>query len=86
MKLFHQTGFSKEPEGIFNDIDGGMPFWPDYVTPQGEMIKLVSGKIIGDYINSPRFRESSISEEIRKKQISIGTNLKPSDMILIYVK
>ena len=86
MKLYHQTGFSKEPEGIINDIDGGMPFWPDYVTPQGEMIQLVSGKIIGDYINSPRFRESTISEETRKKQISIGNNLKPSDMILISVK
>jgi hypothetical protein len=86
MKLYQQTGFSKEPEGIINDIDGGMPFWPDYVTPQGEMIQLVSGKIIGDYINSPGFRESTISEEISKKQISIGTNLKPSDMILIYVK
>lgn len=86
MKLYQQTGFTNEPEGIINDIDGGMPFWPDYVTPQGEMIQLVSGKIIGDYINSPGFRESTISEEIRKKQISIGTNLNPSDMILIYVK
>ena len=86
MKLYHQRGFSKEPEGIINDIDGGMPFWPDYITPQGEMIKLVSGKMIKDYINSPRFKESTISEETRKKQISIGTELKPSDMVLIYVK
>lgn len=86
MKLYHQTGFSEEPKGIINDIDGGMPFWPDYITPQGEMIKLVSGKMIKDYINSTRFRESTISEETRKKQISIGTELKPSDMVLIYVK
>ena len=86
MKLYHQTGFSKEPEGIINDIDGGMPFWPDYITPQGEMIKLVSGKMIRDYINSPRFKESTISEGNRKKQISIGKELKPSDMVLIYVK
>jgi hypothetical protein len=86
MKLYHQTGFSSEPEGIINDIDGGVPFWPDYITPQGEMIKLVSGKMIKDYINSPRFKESTISEETRKKQISIGTELKPSDMVLIYVK
>lgn len=86
MKLYQQTGFTNEPEGIINDIDGGMPFWPDYITPQGEMIKLVSGKIFKDYINSSKFRELTISEEIRKKQISIGNNLKPSDMILIYVK
>jgi hypothetical protein len=86
MKLYHQTGFSIEPEGINNDIDGGMPFWPDYITPKGEMIKLVSGKMIMDYINSTKFRKLTISKEIRKKQISIGNNLKPSDMILIYVK
>ena len=86
MKLYHQPGFSNEPEGIINDIDGGMSFWPDYITPQGEMIKLVSGKMIKDFINSARFRESTISEEDRKKQNSIGTELKSSDMVLIYVK
>jgi Domain of unknown function (DUF4933) len=86
MKLYHQTGFSKEPEGIINDIDGGMPFWPDYITPQGEMIKLVSGKMIKDYINSAKFRESTISEENRKKQKSVGDELKPSDMVLVFVK
>ncbi len=86
MKLYQQTGFTNEPEGIINDIDGGIPFWPDYITPQGEMIKLVSGKMIKDYINSPKFRELTISEESRKKQITMGNNLNPSDMILIYVK
>ncbi len=86
MKLFHQTGFSNEPEGIINDIDGGMPFWPDYITPQGEMVKLVSGKMIKEYINSDRFRETTISEENRKKLVSIGSELKSSDMVLIFVK
>lgn len=86
MKLYQQTGFTNEPEGIINDIDGGIPFWPDYITPQGEMIKLVSGKMIKDYVNSPKFRELTISEESRKKQITMGNNLNPSEMILIYVK
>ena len=86
MKLYHQTGFSNVPEDIINDIDGGMPFWPDYITPQGEMIKLVSGKMINDYVNSSKYKESTISEGNRKKQISISINLKPSDMVLIIVK
>lgn len=85
-KLFHHPGYTLEPEGIINDIDGGMPFWPDYITPQGEMIKLASGKMIKDYINSTKFRESTISEGNRKKQISVGTELRPSDMVLIFVK
>ena len=37
---------------LLNDLDGGMPFWPDFITPQGEMMKLVSGKVIKDYVNS----------------------------------
>jgi hypothetical protein len=85
-RLYHQTGFSNEPVSIINDIDGGMPFWPDYITPQGEMIKLVSGKMIKDYINSDRFRETTISEENRKKQLSIGSELKSTDMVIIFVK
>ena len=56
-KLYHQPGFTLAPEGIINDLDGGMPFWPDFITPQGEMMKLVSGKIIKDYVNSDEFKE-----------------------------
>ncbi len=39
-KIYHNPGYTSLPEGIANDIDGGMPFWPDIITPQGEMMKL----------------------------------------------
>jgi hypothetical protein len=85
-KLYHQQGYSTVPEGMMNDLDGGISFWPDFITPQGEMMKLQSGQVLKDYVNSDRFRKSSISEENRKKQISMAEGLKPTDMVVIIVK
>jgi hypothetical protein len=85
-KLIHLPEFSNTPRGLINDLDGGMPFWPDYVTPQDEMIKLVSGKILKDYISSPSFKISDISDEKRQKQISMVAGLRNTDMVIIIVK
>jgi len=85
-KLYHQPGFTLLPEGILNDLDGGMPFWPDFITPRGEMMKLVSGKAMKDYINSAGFKEASVSEEKRQKLVSMASGLKLTDMIIMIVK
>jgi len=85
-KLYHESGFTSLPEGLTNDLDGGMPFWPDFITPQGEMMKLVSGKVMKDYVNSDEFKKSSVSEEKKRKQISMASGLKPTDMIVVIVK
>ncbi len=85
-KLYHQPGFTLLPEGLVNDLDGGMPFWPDFITPQGEMMKLVSGKVMKDYFNSEEFKKASVSEEKRQKLISMVSGLKPTDMIVVIVK
>jgi hypothetical protein len=85
-KLYHQPGFTLLPAGLVNDLDGGMPFWPDFITPQGEMMKLVSGKVMKDYINSEEFKKTSVSEEKRQKQISMAAELKPTDMVVVIVK
>ena len=85
-RLYHQPGFTLVPEGLVNDLDGGMPFWPDFITPGGEMMKLVSGKVLKDYINSDEFKKSSISEEQKQKQISMASGLKPTDMVVVIVK
>jgi hypothetical protein len=85
-KLFHHPGYTLAPEGLTNDLDGGIPFWPDFVTPQDEMMKLVSGKILKDYISSPSFKKSDISDEKRQKQISMVAGLRNTDMVIIIVK
>jgi hypothetical protein len=85
-KLFHHPGYTLAPEGLTNDLDGGIPFWPDIITPQGEMMKLVSGKVMKDYINSSEFKKASVSDENRHKQISMVSGLKNTDMVIIMVK
>jgi hypothetical protein len=85
-KVFGEPGFSLMPEDPINDLDGGMPFWPDFVTPQDEMMKLVSGKTIKDYINSEEFKTANISDENRRKQITLASGLRPTDMVIVFVK
>jgi len=85
-KLYHQPGFTLLPEDILNDIDGGMPFWPDFISPQGEMMKLVSGRAIKDYVNSEEFKTADISQENRRKQISMASSLRATDMVIVIVK
>ena len=85
-KVYHQPGFTLLPEGLINDLDGGMPFWPEFITPQGEMMKLVSGRVMKDYINSEGFRNAAISEKDRQKQILMASKLKPTDMIVVIAK
>jgi hypothetical protein len=74
------------PEGLENDLDGGIPFWPEFITPQDEMMKLVSGRVLKDYINSDNFKKSTFSEEKKQKQISMASGLRPTDMIVVIVK
>jgi hypothetical protein len=85
-KIYHNPGYTFLPVGIVNDIDGGMPFWPDIITPQGEMMKLVSGKVIKDYVNSAEFKEANISDDNRQKLNSMVSGLKNTDMVIIIVK
>jgi hypothetical protein len=85
-KLFHQAGFTLVPEGIKNDLDGGMPFWPDFVTPRGEMMKLFSEKVIKDFVNSEGFKTAAISNGNRRKQVSMASGLKNTDMVIMIVK
>jgi hypothetical protein len=85
-KLIHQPGFTLLPEDIKNDLDGGLSFWPDLITPQGEMMKLFSGKIIKDFVNSEEFKTAAISDENRRKQVLMASGLRNTDMIIMIVK
>jgi hypothetical protein len=85
-KLYHLPGFTPLPEGLANDLDGGMPFWPDFITPQDEMMKLVSGRTIKDYVHSEEFKTADISQENRRKQISLASSLRATDMVIVIVK
>lgn len=85
-RLYRQQGFSLLPEGLPNDLDGGLPFWPDFITPQGEMMKLVSGKIIKNFMNSSGFTDKKLPTENRTTLMSLASGLKNTDMVIMIVK
>lgn len=82
-RLYVLPDSSYTPKGLVNDIDGCIPFWPDFISPKGEMMKLVSGKLLKDYINSAAFKNSNITQDNRRKQTSFAEELKDTDMIII---
>jgi len=85
-KVYQEPGSSLLPEDFINDLDGGIPFWPEFITSKGEMMKLVSGKMLKDYLSSEAFNKSEIPSEQRNKMHSMISGLKPTDMVIMIVK
>ncbi len=96
---FHYTLFNKQnstlthfPDGtsmeigIENDLDGGNPFWPDYVTPSGELVMFVNGKEFRDYINSSDFEQRNIPKDQRDIQVRMANSLKDNDQVLMFAE
>jgi hypothetical protein len=42
--------------GLVNDLDGGLLFWPRYITPQGKLVKTISPEILKNYIQSSEYK------------------------------
>jgi len=84
--LFHNPVAGSEEFGIENDLDGGIPFWPDYVTPAGELVMQITGKQFKDYIFSVDFEQRKIPKDQRDKQVLMASNLKVNDQMLMFVR
>jgi len=85
-KIYHQPQDETESKGIVNDLDGGISFWPEFITPGGEMMKLISGSMIKNYLNSVEFKTKVITEDDREKQTSMASELRDQDIVVIIVK
>ena len=84
--LLHHPVVISEDFGIENDLDGGNPFWPDYVTPSGELVMLVTGKEFRDYINFGDFEQRNIPKDQRDRQVLMANSLKDNDQVLMFAK
>ncbi len=84
-KLYHLPGQSSTPEYLKNDVDGGISFWPEFVTPKGNMLMLLTGQEIKEYINSSDFKNGNLSEEQRQNQAKMASGLKNNDMVVMIV-
>lgn len=84
-KLYHFPKHSAEPKNLINDIDGGISFWPEFITPEGKMLMMVSGRMMKEYVNSNDFASNTMSEEQRQKQIGMANALVDSDKLVVMV-
>lgn len=48
---------------IENDIDGGLPVWPETVTPDGKIYKTFEGWELKQHVKSEKFEQSEISTD-----------------------
>jgi len=85
-KLYHLPGQSLTPVYLRNDIDGGISFWPEFVTPKGNMLMLVTGKELKEYIKSNEFKKEELTVEQRQKQIDMAQGLKNNDIVVMMIK
>ena len=85
-KLYHLQGQSLTPVYLKNDIDGGISFWPEFVTPNGSMMMLVTGKELKEYIKSNEFENNDLTAKQRQEQIDKAQVLKNNDIVVMIVK
>jgi hypothetical protein len=82
-KLYHFPEQSFNPQNLKNDIDGGISFWPEFVTPEGNMMMVITGQKIKQYINSEEFKTNTLPEAQRQKQIKMARELRNTDVIVM---
>ena len=73
-------------KGVTNNIDGGVPFWPQKVGVDGKMAQIISGKMIKERVSSVDFRDEWNQREQGKRLIALASGLSDKDVIIMVVE
>jgi len=84
-QFYHSSDQTLRPKNMVNDLDGGLPFWPEFVTPEGKMFMTISGKMLKEHIATTEFKNAEITDEQRQNQVQMANTLNESDKIVIVV-
>jgi hypothetical protein len=71
--------------GITNDLDGGMPFWPQSVDAQGRKIALTRGETIRETLTDDWFARSKAADPEKKEQLRKMVNTLTDDDWIVTV-
>lgn len=74
------------PQGIVNDIDGGFLFWPQKVSPNGEVYEMILGEKLKEHIQSETFINSNAPQNKKDKLIHLTKTIRPNQLVLIVYK
>ena len=76
-----------EDKGIENDIDGGLPFWPQEVGGQGEKYMYVSGKNMKSTLTETWFSRSKAQQSDKAAELKqFVQSVDDGDLVIIIVK
>lgn len=71
---------------FYNDIDGGMPFWPQGKVSDDKMYMIIHGYELKDYLARKKKKDNPIIDELgRKKLLDIAENAKISDNPILMI-
>jgi len=74
-------------EGMTNDIDGGMRFWPQSIDSQGRKIALMSGKVIRETLTDQWLSNSRASSPEKKEALrQFVKTLTDNDQVVVVVE
>jgi hypothetical protein len=71
------------PQGIVNDIDGGFLFWPQKVSPKGEIYEVVAGDKLKRHIASEEYINSNAPENKKIELKKLTDKIKEDQLVLI---
>lgn len=70
---------------FLNDIDNGLPFWPHFVTPRGELGMLVLPERLKTYLQKGRYKlETEKAKELERLAITLKLDI--NERIIMLVK
>lgn len=72
--------------GVVNDIDGGLLFWPEKVSSNGEVYEVVTGETLKKHITTDRFQNSSAPQYKKDELKTLAEKVKNDQLILIVYK
>jgi CRISPR/Cas system-associated protein Csx1 len=59
----------KKLKGFYNDIDGGMPYWPIYINRKQEVVSFLYPDEMKEMLTNEYFRSKKIRDEESNKQL-----------------
>lgn len=85
-KIENGNKITNNPQGITNDIDGGLLFWPKNVSPKGEVYEMVTGEKLKNHVLSEEFTKSMAPKTKKEELKKITERVRDDQLVLIIYK
>ena len=71
---------------IENDLDGGLPLWPEKTTPDGKIYQSFEGWELKHHVNSEQFQKSDVPSDKKEKIIRLSESVGDAETIIMIIE